>query len=73
ASGLAAACGAGAIPVFALGGITPERAPELFASSAPTARPAGVASIGAIFAAESPALATAAMLSALDASRIRRR
>jgi thiamine-phosphate pyrophosphorylase len=73
ASGLASACRAGAIPVFALGGVTPERAYELFASSAPTARPAGVASIGAIFAAESPALATAAMLSALDASRIRRR
>jgi thiamine-phosphate pyrophosphorylase len=73
ASGLASACRAGAIPVFALGGVTPERACELFASSDPMARPAGVASIGAIFAAESPALATAAMLSALDASRIRRR
>jgi thiamine-phosphate pyrophosphorylase len=73
ASGLAAACGAGEIPVFALGGITPERAHELFASSDPIARPAGVASIGAIFAADSPALATAAMLSALDASRTRRR
>jgi thiamine-phosphate pyrophosphorylase len=73
ASGLAAACGAGTLPVFALGGITPERARELFASPDPAARPAGVASIGAIFAADSPALATAAMLSALDASRTRRR
>ncbi len=65
ASGLKAACGAGAIPVFALGGITPERARELLASADPAARPAGVASIGAIFGADSPALATAAMLAAL--------
>src|ERR1700723_1888235 len=65
ASGLAAACHAGAIPVFALGGITPERARELFASTNPTARLAGVASIGAIFGADSPALATAAMLAAM--------
>ncbi|HEY6300427.1 MAG TPA: thiamine phosphate synthase [Candidatus Binatus sp.] len=72
ASGLAAACGAGAIPVFALGGITPERARELFASQEPTGQPAGVASIGAIFASDSPALATAAMLSAIDASSRRR-
>jgi thiamine-phosphate pyrophosphorylase len=72
ASGLKAACGAGAIPVFALGGITPDRARELFASPDQVARPAGVASIGAIFAADSPALATAAMLSVLDASSTRR-
>jgi len=65
ASGLAAACRAGAIPVFALGGITPERARELLESADPDARPAGVASIGAILAADSPARATAAMLSAL--------
>ena len=65
ASGLNAACRAGAIPVFALGGITPERARDLFESADPDARPAGVASIGAIFAADSPALATTAMLSAL--------
>ena len=68
-SGLKAACAAGAIPVFALGGITAERTRELFASSDDTARPAGVASIGAIFAADSPALAIAALLMALDASR----
>lgn len=71
-SGLSAACAAGAIPVFALGGITADRTRELFVSPELTARPAGVASIGAIFGADSPALATAAMLSALDASRIRR-
>ena len=65
ASGLEAACRAGAIPVFALGGITPERARPLFESLDPAARPAGVASIGAIFGADSPAIATAAMLSAL--------
>jgi thiamine-phosphate pyrophosphorylase len=63
AKGLAAACRAGAIPVFALGGITPERARELLSKPDP---PAGVAAIGAIFGAESPAAATAAMLSALD-------
>lgn len=67
-SGLGAACGAGAIPVFALGGITPDRTRELLAYAGPAARPAGVASIGAIFAADSPALATVAMLSALDPS-----
>src|SRR5215470_16404176 len=49
ASGLAAACAAGAIPVFALGGITAERASALLATPAAAAsRPAGVASIGAI-------------------------
>ncbi len=72
ASGLRAACGAGAIPVFALGGITPDRTRELLASPYSAARPAGVASIGAIFGADSPALATAAMLSALDPSWARR-
>ena len=72
ASGLKAACIAGAIPVFALGGITPERARELFGSTDIAARPAGVASIGAIFATDSPALATAAMLSAIDATPTRR-
>ena len=72
ASGLRAACGAGAIPVFALGGITPDRTRELLAAPYSAARPAGVASIGSIFGAESPALATAAMLSALDPSWTRR-
>jgi len=67
-SGLRAACAAGAIPVFALGGITAERTRELFASQESAARPAGVASIGAIFGAESPALSTAALLQALDGS-----
>jgi thiamine-phosphate pyrophosphorylase len=67
ASGLEAACSAGAIPVFALGGVTPERARELFTS----AGPAGVASIGAIFGVDSPAAATAAMLSAIDGSQTR--
>ena len=66
ATGLAAACRAGAIPVFALGGITPDRARELLASPNP---PAGIATIGAILAAESPRSATVAMLSALNARR----
>jgi len=68
--GLDAECRAGAIPVFALGGITPERARELLANSDP---PAGVAMIGAIFGAESPAAATVAMLSALHSVPIRPR
>src|SRR6202030_1288532 len=42
ATGLAAACRAGAIPVFALGGITPDRARELLATPNP---PAGIATI----------------------------
>ena len=64
ASGLAAACRAGgALPVFALGGITPERIAELLAIPD---SPAGVATIGAILAADSPAAAIASMLSALS-------
>ena len=73
AGGLKAACGAGAIPVFALGGITPERTRELCASADPAARPAGVASIGAILGADSPASATRAMMSALDVFPTRQR
>jgi thiamine-phosphate pyrophosphorylase len=74
ASGLEAACGAGAIAVFALGGITPERARELFAPAQPAAsRPAGVASIGAILGGDSPARAVTAMLSAMESSPARRR
>jgi thiamine monophosphate synthase len=65
ATGLAAACRAGAIPVFALGGITPDRARELLANPNP---PAGIATIGAILAAESPSAAIAEMLSALIAT-----
>jgi thiamine-phosphate pyrophosphorylase len=72
-SGLEAACGAGAIPVFALGGMTVERTREMFASPDKAERPAGVASIGAIFAADSPAVATSAMLAALIASPARLR
>ena len=72
-SGLKAACAAGPIPVFALGGMTAERTRELFASAeiGAGARPAGVASIGATFGADSPAAATAALLAAMDASLIR--
>jgi thiamine-phosphate pyrophosphorylase len=71
ASGLAAACAAGAIPVFALGGITAERARTLFATPA-ASRPAGVASIGAVFAADSPAQAVTGMIAAMDAVPTRR-
>lgn len=62
ATGLTAACKAGAIPVFALGGITPDRARELLASPNP---PAGIATIGAILSAKFPSNAIAEMLSAL--------
>jgi thiamine-phosphate pyrophosphorylase len=66
ADGLGAACRAGAIPVFALGGITPARARELMSNPDKSARPAGIAGIGSIFGAESPALAMKEMLAALD-------
>jgi thiamine-phosphate pyrophosphorylase len=67
--GLEAACRAARIPVYALGGITPERAHALLQSGAADARPAGVAAIGSILGAESPADAMAAMLGALGSSR----
>ncbi|HUO04533.1 MAG TPA: thiamine phosphate synthase [Candidatus Binataceae bacterium] len=58
---LEAACGTASIPVFALGGITPARARELLDAGA-----AGVAAIGAILGADSPADAMRAMLAALS-------
>ena len=58
-------CKAASIPLFALGGITPERAAELFANPE-SARLAGVAAIGSIIGAESPAAAMRAMLAALN-------
>lgn len=74
ASGLAAACRAGRVPVYALGGITAERVREIYQESDLTARPAGVGAIGAVFAADSPADATKAMLRALaDADALDRR
>jgi thiamine-phosphate pyrophosphorylase len=68
-SGLEAACLAGRVPVYALGGITPERARGLLSVSDVNARPAGVAAIGSILGAESPADAMKAMLAALAGSR----
>jgi thiamine-phosphate pyrophosphorylase len=62
---LAEVCRAARIPVFALGGITPERARALMDESVAAARPAGVAAIGSILGAESPADAMRAMLAAL--------
>jgi len=53
---------AGHIPTFAIGGITPERARLLLSTSE---SPTGVAAIGSILGADSPADATRAMLSAL--------
>jgi thiamine-phosphate pyrophosphorylase len=67
--GLAAACHAGAVPVYALGGITPERAHALMTNPHRDDRPAGVAAIGSIFGADSPAHAIKEMLAALDVSR----
>ncbi len=66
--GLAAACRAGAIPVYALGGITPARARDLMSNSDLGARPAGVAGIGSILGAESPGEAMRAMIAALTSS-----
>lgn len=66
--GLSAACRAGSAPVYALGGITPERARELMRDSDRGARPAGAAGIGSILGAESPAEAMRAMLAALTSS-----
>ena len=60
-------CEANSFPVFALGGITPHRAAELFAD--PRSRNlAGVAGIGSILGSESPASAMRAMLTALSVS-----
>ncbi len=61
-------CKAAAFPVFALGGVTPERAAQLFAD--PEGKNlAGVAAIGSILASESPQAAIRAMLAAVNAPR----
>ncbi len=61
-------CKAATFPVFALGGVTPRRAAELFAE--PDGRHlAGVATIGSILGAESPQAAIRAMLAAVSAPR----
>jgi thiamine-phosphate pyrophosphorylase len=64
--GLFTVCRSASIPVFALGGITPERAAKLFADSK-GARLGGVAAIGSIIGAASPADAMRAMVSAIEA------
>lgn len=64
-SGLAAACRARSIPVFALGGVTPDRVGGIYAACDESRRPAGVAAIGSIFQADDPAEATKAMLRAI--------
>ncbi len=62
---LRAACdAAGCMPVFALGGITAERAREIAADGL-----AGIGVIGAVFGADDPALAVKALLKALSAKR----
>jgi thiamine monophosphate synthase len=58
---LRAACEASDIPVYALGGITPERIEELSDTEI-----AGVAAIGSVFGAASPADATRTLLQALS-------
>jgi thiamine-phosphate pyrophosphorylase len=60
-------CGA-RIPIYALGGITPDRARTLMDNPIAAARPAGVAAIGSIIGAQSPAGAMLAMLAALRAA-----
>ena len=59
--GLVAACRAASLPVFALGGITPDRVAELAGSGA-----AGVAVIGSVIGAENPELAAKSLLDALS-------
>ncbi len=68
-AGLDAACRAGGIPVYALGGITADRARDLMTDAGAGARAAGVAGIGAILGADSPADAMRAMLAALNSAR----
>ncbi|MGH7916482.1 MAG: thiamine phosphate synthase [Candidatus Binataceae bacterium] len=64
--GLAAACRAAAIPVYALGGINPERLVALQNRQLfQRARPAGAAVIGAVFGSNDPARATQRLLAAL--------
>lgn len=58
--GLASACAAASIPVFALGGINSARVAELKETGA-----AGAAVIGAVFAARDPAAAALELLAAL--------
>lgn len=62
---LDAVCRAARIPVYALGGITPDRARTLWGKPA-SVRPAGVAVIGSIIGAAAPADAMRAMLAALS-------
>lgn len=68
AKGIAALAGAvqaaKGMPVYALGGINRLRAKEI-ASLPSTARPAGVAAIGAVFGASSPAIAARELIEAL--------
>ncbi len=59
--GLKKACAASTIPVYALGGITADRIPELSASGA-----AGVAVIGSVFGADSVGLAVRKLLQAIS-------
>jgi thiamine-phosphate pyrophosphorylase len=69
-AGLAAACRAASIPVFALGGITPERIAEIFGEECDeSAHPAGVATIGSIFQADDPAEAAKSTLRAIARAR----
>lgn len=59
--GLVAACRPASLPVFALGGITPDRVAEIAGSGA-----AGVAVIGSVIGAENPELAAKSLLDALS-------
>jgi thiamine monophosphate synthase len=60
--------------VYALGGVTAERVEELFAAGGAAAasggcRPAGVATIGAVFGADNPGVAAVGLARAIRRAR----
>jgi thiamine-phosphate pyrophosphorylase len=60
-----AVAAAGSMPVFALGGITPERIDEIARGLPPHQRPAGAAVIGAVYGSDDPAASIARLSSSL--------
>ncbi len=69
-AGLNAACRAASIPVYGLGGISPDSARELMRRADPDALPAGMAGIGSILQAAEPGEAMRLMLQAINLTPI---